>query len=442
METVECAAMQAATRSAGSTFPPVAPTENTVVSVIGLGYVGLPLAAAFGNRFETRGFDVDGYRVAELRRGHDATGELDAAQLESAKRLTFTNSLEDLRGSDVFAIAVPTPIDDHKRPDLSALEQASRQVGAVIEPGNVVVLESTVFPGATEEICAPLVAAESGLTFNRDFFAGYSPERINPGDRGHRLQDVVKVTAGSTPEAAAFVDALYASIVPAGTHRTANIRTAEAAKVIENVQRDLNIALVNEFAMIFHRLQLDTEAVLQAAGSKWNFQSFRPGLVGGHCIGVDPYYLMFKAREAGHVPQLVQAGRHVNDAMAGYVAERVVALMAQAHIDAAHARILVLGFAFKENCPDVRNTKVTDLVTALEAHGATLDVFDPCVGESDSANLIGKPEAAAYDAVIIAVAHDAFRELGAEGIRAFGKPRHVLFDIKHLLPADAVDGRL
>ena len=442
MEAVECAAMQAATPSAGSTFPPVAPTENTVVSVIGLGYVGLPLAAAFGNRFETLGFDVDGCRIAELQRGHDATGELDAAQLENAKRLTFTDNLEDLKGSDVFAIAVPTPIDDDKRPDLSALQQASRQVGAVIEPGNVVVLESTVFPGATEEICAPLVAAESGLTFNRDFFAGYSPERINPGDRGHRLQDVVKVTAGSTPEAADFVDALYASIVPAGTHRTANIRTAEAAKVIENVQRDLNIALVNEFAMIFHRLQLDTEAVLQAAGSKWNFQPFRPGLVGGHCIGVDPYYLMFKAREAGHAPQLVQAGRHINDGMAGYVAERVLALMAQADIDAANARVLVLGFAFKENCPDVRNTKVADLVTALEAHGVRLDVFDPCVGETDGVNLIGKPESAAYDAVIIAVAHDAFREMGADGIRAFGKPRHVLFDVKHLLPADAVDGRL
>ena len=418
------------------------PGDDTVISVIGLGYVGLPLAAAFGARFETRGFDSHARRVAELQAGRETTGAVDAKELRNAKRLTFTSRLDELKGSDVFAIAVPTPIDADKRPNLDALECASRMVGQVIEPGNVVILESTVYPGTTEEICAPLIAAESGLAFNRDFFAGYSPERINPGDRQRRLQDVVKVTAGSTPETAAFVDALYASIVPAGTHRAADIRTAEAAKVIENVQRDLNIALVNELAMIFHRLELDTEAVLQAAGSKWNFQRFQPGLVGGHCIGVDPYYLMFKAQQAGHAPQLVQAGRRINDAMPSYVAERVVALMAQANIGVANSRILVLGFAFKENCPDVRNTKVVDLVAALEAHGAQLDVFDPWVCEAEGVNLIRDPQRAAYDAVIVAVAHDQFRALGAEGIRAFGKPRHVVFDVKHLLPAGDADGRL
>ena len=425
-----------------SNTPPPAPRPDTVISVLGLGYVGLPLAAAFGARFETRGFDLDARRLADLQRGRETTGEVDAATLEKAERLAFTGCLDDLKGSDVFVLAVPTPIDADKRPDLCALEQASRMVGAVIEPGNVAILESTVYPGATEELCAALIAAESGLVFNRDFFAGYSPERINPGDRRHRLQDVVKVTAGSTPETAAFVDALYASIVPAGTHRTIDIRTAEAAKVIENVQRDLNIALVNELAMIFHRLQLDTEAVLQAAASKWNFQPFQPGLVGGHCIGVDPYYLMFKARQAGHAPQLLQAGRHLNDAMASYVAERVVALMTQAGIVTARARILVLGFAFKENCSDTRNTKVVDLVAALEAHGARLDVFDPCVDAAQGVHLIAQPPAASYDAVIVAVAHDAFRTLGAAGIRAFGKPHHVVFDVKHLLPAAAVDGRL
>ena len=428
--------------SASVSALPALPDANTVVSVIGLGYVGLPLAAALGRRFKTRGFDLDGQRVAELRRGVEATGELCAADLERAEHLTFGTCPDDLKGSDVFVIAVPTPIDDHKRPDLTALRQACRMVGALIEPGNVVILESTVYPGTTEEICAPLIAAESGLEFNRDFFAGYSPERINPGDRRHRLQDVVKVTAGSTPAIAAFVDALYASIVPAGTHRAADIRTAEAAKVIENVQRDLNIALMNELAMIFHRLDLDTEAVLQAAGSKWNFQPFRPGLVGGHCIGVDPFYLMYKSEQAGHEPRLVRAGRRINDGMASYVAERVVEMMRQAGIAAADARTLVLGFAFKENCSDIRNTKVADLVAALVAHGTDVDVFDPWVRAEDSVRLISEPATGSYDAIVIAVAHDAFRELGADGIHAFGKRRHVVFDVKHLLPVQAVDGRL
>ena len=417
-------------------------THDLVVGVLGLGYVGLPLALTFGSRYETRGYDIDGARVAALQQGVDATGEAAAADFAHGSRTTFTADLAALAGADVFVVAVPTPIDAAKRPDLALLEAASRMVGEVIRRGGVVVFESTVFPGATEEICVPLVEAASRLACNRDFFAGYSPERINPGDASHRLQQVVKVTAGSTPGAARFVDRLYASIVPAGTHPAPNIRTAEAAKVIENVQRDLNIALVNEFAMIFHRMGLDTQDVLAAAGSKWNFLPFQPGLVGGHCIGVDPYYLTAKAEAAGHRADLVLAGRGVNDAMPGYVASRVLALMADADIDAASARILVLGFAFKENCADVRNTQVAVLAAALAAPGAVVDVFDPCVPNAGELPLVAVPAPGTYDAIVLAVAHDAFRHLGATRIRAFGKPRHVLFDVKHLLPASAVDGRL
>ena len=418
------------------------PTDDTVVGVLGLGYVGLPLAVAFGQRFDTRGFDVDACRVQALQRGEDATLEATAAQITSARQLTFTVRLDDLRGCDVFVVSVPTPIDAAKRPDLAALKDASRMVGRVIAPGNVAVFESTVFPGATEEVCVPLIETESGLVCNRDFFVGYSPERINPGDKQHRLADVVKVTSGSTPAAAAYVDALYASVVPAGTHRAANIRTAEAAKVIENIQRDLNIALVNEFAMIFDRLGLDTQAVLEAAGSKWNFVAFQPGLVGGHCIGVDPYYLTSKAEQAGHCPDLVLAGRRINDAMAGYVATRVVDLMEARGIAVAGSRILIMGLTFKENCLDMRNTKVMDLAVALGERGAHPDVYDPWVSAADGVELVDEPSPGSYDAVILAVAHDVFRDLGAERIRAFGKERCVVFDVKRLLPADAVDGRL
>ena len=426
--------------------PPVAAlprlTDDLVVGVLGLGYVGLPLALAFGSRYETRGYDIDAARVVALQQGVDATGEAATADFAQGKRTTFTADLAALAGADVFVVAVPTPIDAAKRPDLALLEAASRMVGEVIRPGGVVVFESTVFPGATEDVCVPLVEAASRLACNRDFVAGYSPERINPGDAAHRLQRVVKVTAGSTPAAARFVDTLYASIVPAGTHLAPNIRTAEAAKVIENVQRDLNIALVNEFAMIFHRMGLDTQDVLAAAGSKWNFLPFQPGLVGGHCIGVDPYYLTAKAEEAGHRADLVLAGRGVNDAMPGYVASRILALMADAQIDAANASILVLGFAFKENCADVRNTQVAVLAAALAAPGATVDVFDPCVPNAGELPLVAEPAPGSYDAIVLAVAHDAFRDLGAARIRAFGKPRHVLFDVKHLLAASDVDGRL
>ena len=421
---------------------PGLPDDETTIGVLGLGYVGLPIAVAFGQRFETRGFDVDERRVDALRRGEDANGEATAGEIANAKRLEFTNRLGRLRGCDVFVVSVPTPVDAAKRPDLGALEAASRMVGRVIAPGNVTVFESTVFPGATEEVCVPLIEAASGLVCNRDFFVGYSPERINPGDKQHRLADVVKVTSGSTPAVAAFVDALYASVVPAGTHPAPDIRTAEAAKVIENVQRDLNIALVNELAMIFDRLGLDTQAVLAAAGSKWNFLPFQPGLVGGHCIGVDPYFLTTRAEQAGHHPELVLAGRRINDAMAGYVASRVMALMERHGIATVGARVLVMGLAFKENCPDVRNTKVLDLIAALRQGGAEVHVHDPCVNATDGVSLVQAPRSGSYDAVVLAVAHDVFKDLGAERIRAFGKERCVIFDVKRVLPSDAVDGRL
>lgn len=434
-------AMPASVQS--STVPPLAlPTDATVVGVLGLGYVGLPLAVAFGEHFETRAFDVDASRVAALRRGVDATGEVAGEQIAAATRLTFTNHSEDLEGSDVFVVSVPTPVDAANRPDLGALEDASRIVGRAIGAGGVAVFESTVFPGATEEACVPLIEEESGFECNLDFFVGYSPERINPGDQRHRLADIVKVTAGSTPAAADFVDALYRRIVPAGTHRAASIRIAEAAKVIENVQRDLNIALMNEFAMIFERLGLDTQAVLKAASSKWNFLRFQPGLVGGHCIGVDPYYLTYKAEQVGCRPELVLAGRRINDAMPGYVARRVLALMRHRGIVVDGARVLILGLTFKENCPDVRNTKVTDLVAALRAHGAQSHVYDPWVAAAEGVALVDEPTPHSYDAVVLAVAHDAFKNWGAERIRAFGKEPSVLFDVKRVLPADAVDGRL
>ena len=428
-----------------STAPAPAFPPDPVVSVVGLGYVGLPLAIEFGKQFETRGFDIDSDRVEELRAGVDGTREIEPGELGQAPRLTFTAAPDDLRGSDVFVVAVPTPIDNDKRPDLSALESASRMVGGLLEPGAVVVFESTVYPGATEEICVPLLEAASKGRFNRDFYVGYSPERINPGDKDHRLNDVVKITSGSTPSTLEFVDALYRRIVDAGTYPVADLRTAEAAKIIENTQRDLNIALVNEFAMIFDRLGVDTDAVLRAAGTKWNFIPFRPGLVGGHCIGVDPYYLTHKAEEAGHRTELILAGRRINDAMADYVASRVVRLMERHAIALPGARILVLGLTFKENCPDIRNTKVVDLVRALENRGGQVDVHDPWISATDTPRgirLIDEPRPGSYDAIVVAVAHDAFHELGAKRIRAFGRSPSVIFDVKQILPADAVDDRL
>lgn len=421
-------------------------SDDVVIGVIGLGYVGLPLAVEFGRRYHTRGFDTSAYRTQALRRGVDSTGEVEASHLGSAAHLAFTNDAEDLRGCDVFVITVPTPIDADNRPDLAPLEAASGDVGRVIAPGNVVVVESTVFPGATEEVCVPIVERESGLTFNQGFFAGYSPERINPGDRRRRLPDIVKVVAGSTPETLDFLDALYGSVIHAGTHRVASLKVAEATKVIENTQRDLNIALVNELALIFERLGLDTGEVLAAAATKWNFLPFQPGLVGGHCIGVDSYYLTHKAQEVGYQPDIILAGRRINDAMAQHVAKRVADLLRAQGIAPSTARVLVLGLAFKENTSDIRNTKVADLVTALAQEGARVDVHDPRVAP-DEATSIGialqaEPPPATYDAVIVAVAHDEFKNLGAERIRAFGKPDCVLFDIKHVLPREAVTARL
>ena len=417
------------------------------IGVVGLGYVGLPLAVEFGKHFETIGFDVNPRRVAQLRKGRDTTLEVSRAELRAASRLTFTTDLERLRRCHVFIVTVPTPIDGYKRPDLTPLVRASESVGSVLGKGAVVIYESTVYPGCTEEVCVPILERVSGLKFNRDFFAGYSPERINPGDKEHRLTTIRKVTSGSTPEIADFVDQLYGTIVTAGTHKTSSIRVAEAAKVIENTQRDVNIALINELALIFNRLGIDTEEVLNAAGSKWNFLPFRPGLVGGHCIGVDPYYLTHKAQEIGYHPEMILAGRRLNDNMALHVAAQITRLMASKRIHVKGARVLVLGITFKENCPDIRNSKVADVVRELDKQGALVEVYDPWASAAECRHEYGlapvrelKP--GRYDAAVVAVAHRQFRELGARGVRRLCRRRHVLYDIKHVFSAAAVDGRL
>ncbi|MBV8909705.1 MAG: Vi polysaccharide biosynthesis UDP-N-acetylglucosamine C-6 dehydrogenase TviB [Gammaproteobacteria bacterium] len=417
------------------------------IGVVGLGYVGLPLAVEFGKHFDTTGFDVKPERVAALRKGRDSTLEVTRAELKAAARLRFTTSLSDLRRCRVFIVTVPTPIDGYKRPDLSPLVRASESVGAVLRKGSVVIYESTVYPGCTEEVCVPILERVSGLRFNRDFFAGYSPERINPGDKEHRLTTIRKVTSGSTPEVADFVDQLYGSIVKAGTHKTSSIRVAEAAKVIENTQRDVNIALINELALIFNRLQIDTEEVLKAAASKWNFLPFRPGLVGGHCIGVDPYYLTHKAQEIGYHPEMILAGRRLNDNMSLHVAGQIMQLMAARRIHVKGARVLMLGATFKENCPDVRNSKVMDVVRELEKQGARVDVHDPWASSTElrheyGVRLVPRLRASYYDVAVVAVAHRQFREMGASGLRRLLRRTHVIYDIKHVFPAQAVDGRL
>ncbi|WP_280518237.1 nucleotide sugar dehydrogenase [Pseudoxanthomonas helianthi] len=414
------------------------------IAVIGLGYVGLPLAVAFGRRFPTLGFDINGQRIGELRRGHDHTLEVSEEELGAAAQLQFSDDAEALKGCNVFIVTVPTPIDEYKRPDLRPLESASRTVGRAIGRGGVAIYESTVYPGATEEVCVPIIERESGLKFNQDFFAGYSPERINPGDKEHRLETILKVTSGSTPEAADFIDALYRSIVAAGTHRASSIRVAEAAKVIENTQRDVNIALINELALIFHRLGIDTHEVLEAAGTKWNFLPFRPGLVGGHCIGVDPYYLTHKAQQIGYHPDVILAGRRINDGMGAHVARRTVKLMQRRGIQTAGANVLVLGLAFKENCPDLRNTRVVDIVAELRSYNANVHLHDPWVDPHEAhaeygLPLVETPEAGSYDAIVLAVSHREFVQLGADGIRRLGKPGAVLFDVKRALPRAAVD---
>lgn len=417
------------------------------IAVIGLGYVGLPLAAAFGKHFPTVGFDINTARVAELERHHDHTLEMSSDELQDAAQLEFSSNPSALVGCNIFVVTVPTPIDEYKRPDLHPLESASRTVGRTIGRGGVVIYESTVYPGATEEICVPIVARESGLAFNRDFYAGYSPERINPGDPQHRLETIMKVTSGSTPEAARLVQALYQRIIHAGTHPASSIRVAEAAKVIENIQRDVNIALINELAMLFHRLDIDTHEVLEAAGTKWNFLPFRPGLVGGHCIGVDPYYLTHKAQQIGYHTDIILAGRRINDSMGSHVAHRAVKLMRQRSVQPTPARVLILGLAFKENCPDLRNTRVVDIVRELRCFNVEVDVHDPWVSatmarEEYGIVLVAEPTPGHYDAVILAVAHREFVERGAHGIRSFGTPDAVLFDVKRALPRASVDGCL
>lgn len=417
------------------------------IGVVGLGYVGLPLAVEFGKRYETLGFDVKAERIAALRAGRDSTLEVTAAELKSATRLTFSTDLTDLKRCRVFIVTVPTPIDEYKRPDLTPLVRASETVGRVLRKGAVVIYESTVYPGCTEEVCVPILERESGLKFNRDFYAGYSPERINPGDKEHRLTTIRKVTSGSTPEVAQFVDKLYGSIIKAGTHPASSIKVAEAAKVIENTQRDVNIALINELALIFNRLRIDTEEVLAAAGSKWNFLPFRPGLVGGHCIGVDPYYLTHKAQQVGYHPEMILAGRRLNDNMALYVAGQITQLMAAKRIHVKGARVLMLGITFKENCPDIRNSKVVDVVQELTRQGARVEIYDPWADARECRHEYGLKLTRTlarrrYDVAVLAVAHREFKTLGARGVRLLCRKPHVLYDIKHLFPASQTDGRL
>lgn len=422
-------------------------SENLNIAVIGLGYVGLPLAVEFGKTVPVIGFDINPERIAELKFGEDRTFEVDSSELAEAQALAFTCAKSEIADCNVYIITVPTPIDVHKRPDLSPLLRASETVGDVLQSGDVVIYESTVYPGATEEDCVPILEKISGLTFNKDFFVGYSPERINPGDKKHRLPTIRKITSGSTPETAEFVDQLYARIITAGTFKAESIRVAEAAKVIENTQRDLNIALMNELAIIFNRMNIDTEAVLLAAGTKWNFLPFRPGLVGGHCIGIDPYYLTHKAQEIGYHPEIILAGRRLNDSMGPYTAGQMVKAMLKKRIQINGAKVLVMGLSFKENCPDLRNTRIIDFVRELEEYGAVVDVFDPWVDPVEAKaeygiSPVSEPEKDAYDGIVLAVSHQEFLEMGEKEIRALGRPVHVLYDIKYVLPASESDLRL
>ena len=417
------------------------------VGIIGLGYVGLPLAVEFSKKLATTGFDLKEQRIAELKEGIDVTREVSRQELQQAGNLNFTSNIEDLGDCNVFIIAVPTPIDANKRPDLRPLEGASRTVGRVLNKGDVVIYESTVYPGATEEVCVPILEEVSGLIFNQDFFAGYSPERINPGDHEHRLPTIVKVTSGSTPEIADFVDDLYKTIITAGTFKASCIKVAEAAKVIENTQRDVNIALINELALIFNRLGIDTLEVLKAAGTKWNFLPFRPGLVGGHCIGVDPYYLTHKAQEVGYHPEMILAGRRLNDDMGRYIASQVVKLMLKKRIHVADANILILGLTFKENCPDLRNTRVVDIIDELESYGANIEVFDPWADQEEAKQLYGVTMIKSlpvnhYDGVVLAVAHQEFADLTKDDFTRMCRQLSVVYDVKHTLPADVAEGYL
>lgn len=421
--------------------------EESTICVVGLGYVGLPLAVEFGKKFTTLGFDLNEERIKELRGGKDSTLEVESHELLEAEKLQYISDEAVIKEANVYIVAVPTPIDASKRPNLRPLESASTTVGNVLSKGDIVIFESTVYPGATEEVCVPILEERSGLKYNEDFFCGYSPERINPGDKTHRLPSIVKVTSGSTPEVAVFVDELYKTVITAGTFPASSIKVAEAAKVIENTQRDVNIALVNELALIFEKLGICTREVLAAAGTKWNFLPFQPGLVGGHCIGVDPYYLTHKAQEVGYQPDMILAGRRVNDNMGAYVANTVVKKMVQKKIDTSSARILILGLSFKENCPDLRNTKVVDIVEEFNEFGISVEVYDPWVSGAEAKkeygiSLIGELVENRYDAVVLAVAHNQFLDFSYEKLRGLGKEEVVIYDVKGLLPADQVDGSL
>ena len=421
--------------------------KDLKIGVIGLGYVGLPLAVEFGKKYPTLCFDINQARISELLAGHDATLEVSDEELKESPFMSYSFTVNDLKNCNVYIVTVPTPIDEHKQPDLTPLIKASAMLGKVLNKGDIIIYESTVYPGATEEECLPEVERVSGLSFNKDFFAGYSPERINPGDKEHRVTNILKVTSGSTPEIAEIVDQLYKSVITAGTHKASSIKVAEAAKVIENTQRDVNIALINELSIIFNKLDIDTLEVLEAAGTKWNFLPFRPGLVGGHCIGVDPYYLTHKAQAVGYHPEMILAGRRLNDGMAAYVVSQLVKKMLTKRIHVDGANVLVMGLTFKENCPDLRNTKVVDIVSELKEYNINVDIMDPwCSNEQAQheygLSLIEQAEQGFYDAIVLAVGHNEFKELGAESIRAFGKENHVLYDLKYLLPKEFVDMRL
>ena len=422
-------------------------TNNKKIAVIGLGYVGLPLALEFSKFYNVVGFDINSERVSELQKGNDITRESTSSELRGAKNLIFTSDEKNIKDSTIFIITVPTPVDSSNHPDLSYLLNASEVVGSALKIGDLVIYESTVYPGATEEDCVPVLERVSGLTFNKDFYCGYSPERINPGDKSHGLVDIVKVTSGSTKEIAKTVDDLYSSIIQAGTHMAESIRVAEAAKVIENTQRDLNIALVNELAVIFGKMGLDTEAVLQAAGTKWNFLPFRPGLVGGHCIGVDPYYLTHKAQSIGHHPEVILSGRKVNDAMGSFIVSKFIKIMTRRGIQVGGSSVLIMGLTFKENCPDIRNTRVWDIVDELLGHYCEVDIYDPWVGhesykDGKLMNLIKAPDLSSYDGIILTVAHDEFKNLGSKAIRKFGKEKHIFFDVKSIFEPEESDIRL
>ncbi len=422
-------------------------TKDLQLAIIGLGYVGLPLAVEFGAHFPTSGFDINENRLQQLQSGHDNTREVTSTELTNAKHLKYTSNDQDLSDTQVYIVTVPTPINEHNQPDLTPLIKASQTIAKTLMPGNIVIYESTVYPGATEEECVPVLEKISGLHFNRDFFCGYSPERINPGDKQHRVTTIKKVTSGSTPEVADIVDAIYNTIITAGTHKAASIKVAEAAKVIENTQRDLNIALINELALIFNKMGIDTEAVLEAAGTKWNFLPFRPGLVGGHCIGVDPYYLTHKAQAIGYHPEIILAGRRLNDGMGAYVVSQLLKTMMKRGIYIKDARVLVMGLTFKENCPDLRNTRVVDIVDELKEYGVNVDVYDPWVNKSEAQHEyeitpIEQPQQNTYDGIIIAVAHQQFVELGAQTLHALGKSEHVLYDLKYILKQEEADLRL